>query len=204
MSYIRSFLPDTVNSYGMYGVGYLWANLQPYLPCPFTADLISERLYIGDLASVNNLSAMKEQKITHVLSVFNGAIETYPDDFKYKIFHPNDDEWVQIDDHFDDAIQFIVDTLNENETNKIIVHCQRGVSRSVTIVAAYLLYEKNNKEKIPLESINYETKKIIKYIKQKREIADPNAGFINCLKKYICKINNYPFNCDESDNSSSD
>lgn len=190
MSLIRSYLPDTVNSNFMYYTGKAICYLQYYVNNTFSANQIVPRIFVGDLASASNNKALKEQGITHILSIYNGCYELFPDDFKYKIIHINDDIWININDYFEESNNFIETALNYNNT-KVMIHCQRGVSRSVTLLIAYLLWKQNKENKILVGEIDNSIDNIIKEIKIHRPIAEPNDGFITCLKKYICKMNGY-------------
>lgn len=69
-----------------------------------------------------------------------------------------------------ESIQFI-DTAIEN--GNILVHCLAGVSRSPTIVAAYLMFKKR---------LRY--KEALAIIKQTRPFVNPNPGFIEQLKLF--------------------
>jgi dual specificity MAP kinase phosphatase len=174
----------------MYCIGNIRCHLQGYINNTFNANEIYQNIYVGDLASASNKEALKEQGITHILSVFNGCYEIYPDDFTYKIIHINDDTWEDISKYFDETNEFIQRSI-KNKNNKIMIHCQKGISRSVTILVAYIIWNKNNNKKIEKDNITNEITNIINEIKTHRPIAEPNEGFKYCLKKYIEKINNY-------------
>lgn len=195
MSTVRSYLPETVNENVMYGIGVVRCYIQQYLSTEFNANaLVSEpRILIGDLASASNRDAMKEQGITHVLCVLNGGLEQFPDEFEYMIVHANDDPWVEIDNHFENSIKFIDDALRSSKDAKILVHCQRGASRSVTLVSAYLLFNINRSERISEDNVATMVKGVIDEIRGVRDIANPNQGFVEALKRYICRINNYTY-----------
>lgn len=191
MSIIRSYLPEKINSDIWYYVGNIIYKTQPLIDTDFTANQITDTIYIGNLASSLNKDAMREHKITHILSIMNGGYEVHPDDFVYKIIHINDDPWIDIGKYFDEVVSFIDNAL-ENKSNKILVHCHQGVSRSVTMVCCYLLWKKNNERMISQEDVLEEILKTIEQIRGKRNIANPNNGFIYALHNYIHKINNYP------------
>ncbi len=72
--------------------------------------------------------------------------------------------------YFDECFQFIQTGLSEGG---ILVHCNAGASRSVTIVAAYLM----KTERIKLGDILQE-------MKAKRPCVQPNAGFMVQLQEY--------------------
>lgn len=72
---------------------------------------------------------------------------------------------------FDETFNFIDNAIKNNEN--VFVFCALGVSRSATIVIAYLM-RKN--------SLKFE--EAFKVVKNKRSIIDPNSGFIEQLKRY--------------------
>lgn len=191
MSFLRSYLPETINNNVMYYTGKCRCYLQYYINNKFSASGITDKLFVGDLASASNKEAMKSQGITHILSIFNGGIELYPSDFTYKLIHINDDPWVNIDDYFDESNKFIDDALVNNPDAKIMIHCQKGISRSVTLLLAYLVFKSNETKKIDKSEIDVTIQTLLNDVKTHRPIADPNAGFIDSLKRYVCKLNEY-------------
>jgi protein-tyrosine phosphatase len=81
------------------------------------------------------------------------------------------------------CVEFIDESLNTH--NNILVNCFAGISRSSSIVLAYLMYYDVKYKNIPanlLRSLNH--------IKQYRNIVNPNYGFINQLYKYENMLNN--------------
>jgi hypothetical protein len=56
------------------------------------------------------------------------------------------------------------------ESGRVLVHCTHGVSRSVSIVAAYLMWK-----------YGFCTSRALHYIRQRRSTAYPNEGFIDQL-----------------------
>ncbi len=78
---------------------------------------------------------------------------------------------------FAEAIAFMI--WCKKSKGKILVHCQAGISRSVTLVAAFLLYTTS----LTLENILY-------LIKSKRSCIQPNQGFINQLKTFEAYLKN--------------
>lgn len=71
---------------------------------------------------------------------------------------------------FDSSIKFISENIKK--TN-VLVHCKAGVSRSSTIVAAYLM---------KTQQMNHH--EAIKFLRSKRGIVDPNRGFVRQLRIY--------------------
>ncbi len=54
---------------------------------------------------------------------------------------------------------------------KVLVHCEMGISRSASLVIAYIMQK---------EGKNFEES--LKHVKEKRNIVNPNIGFVNQLK----------------------
>ena len=93
-------------------------------------------------------------------------------DFTGKTWHPlviDDIPDEQIYSHFDFVHLIIRKALAEGK--RVLVHCSAGVSRSVTLVAAYLMMEK---------SIGVDA--ALSLIVKRREYANPNRGFIRQLR----------------------
>lgn len=67
--------------------------------------------------------------------------------------------------HIDTSIQFIKDC-----SGNVLVHCYAGISRSVSIVIAYLMKEKK---------MSYW--QALKYVRNRRHIANPNPSFVQQL-----------------------
>jgi protein-tyrosine phosphatase len=191
-SNVRYYLPDSVSNNMMYYLGQTRCYLQQYVNNTFSANNITDDIFIGNMASASNYDEMKKNGITHILSVFNGAYELFPGDFSYKIIHINDDPWVDISKHFEESNEFIDCALNDTKNkNKVMIHCKQGVSRSVTLLVAYILYKINTEKKISKENVDNMINNVLKNVQLKRPMANPNEGFLDCLRKYIYKINKY-------------
>jgi hypothetical protein len=137
----------------------------------FEISEIIPNLYIGDFSSACDTEKLKGLGITTIITVFAGVGEMYPHLFKYRIIDICDRKYVDISMHFDPTSDYIENSLKSNE--KILVHCQKGASRSATIVAAYLIKKKG-----------YTSERAIQTIKEKRSCVCPNSGFIKQLNDY--------------------
>ena len=72
-----------------------------------------------------------------MLQVLSGLNPCFPSDLKYKIINVMDVPWEDISKHFSVAIRFMKEALANG--GKVFVHCYAGVSRSATIVIAFLM-----------------------------------------------------------------
>jgi len=89
---------------------------------------------------------------------------------------------LKVSKYFDISYEFI--DKNIKKGNNVLVHCMAGISRSSTLILNYLMrkyYEKNiYKNKCSECILNY----FLRAVRTKREIINPNPGFINQLKNY--------------------
>ena len=74
------------------------------------------------------------------------------------------------------GIAFIENALKENKDSKIFVHCQQGISRSSTMVIAYLM-----KLHCKDEGKQWNFAKTLSFVKDKRSIIQPIQGFQDFL-----------------------
>lgn len=101
--------------------------------------VIDDFLYHGDLGHAIDLDLLLDLKIQHIINVCDCPL----DEQIQKIF---DVLWIRdLEDNlqadvrrcFDQTNQFLFECKEKNE--KVLVHCQAGISRSSAIVLAYLI-----------------------------------------------------------------
>ncbi|KAL8100265.1 uncharacterized protein LOC141683475 [Apium graveolens] len=131
---------------------------------------IEEGLFVGSIGAANNKSALRSLSITHILTVMSST-PPYPDEFKYKIVDVQDRHDVSISRYFDDCFDFIDEAKERG--GKVLVHCFAGISRSVTVIVAYLIKKRGLRSSEALE-----------HVKSKRAIASPNPGFLLQLQNF--------------------
>ena len=130
---------------------------------------ITPRIYLGDIEGAANRDLLKRKGITHIVNLsYNDNF--YPADFKYLKIDIEDEDNVNIYQYFAPTKAFIDKALSDKKS-KVFVHCMAGISRSVTIVVAYLMNEMTYREALA-------------YVRSKRSIANPNPGFIRQLQIY--------------------
>lgn len=147
-------------------------------------DKIIEGLWLGGIVAEKVLI---DNKFTHILSI----IETPPEHllspaFKTKWINIEDNGKVHIEQYFDECNEFIHTGLNTG--GKIYVHCQRGLSRSPSIVIAYLM--RHGTSDIPMLTFD----DALNYVSSKRSHICPNLGFALALRNY----ENKSLNCSNS------
>lgn len=131
------------------------------------------RIYVGNLSTSLNKELLKQTGITHIIIALTGLSPSYPEDFEYLSLSAIDDKSFNLSQHFENSNNFIEQAL-QNKDNKVYVHCVCGVSRSVSIVCAYLIKKYGI---TPVEAIAK--------IQTQRKCANPNEGFIAQLGEYL-------------------
>ena len=69
----------------------------------------------------------------------------------------------------------------QRRTGNVVVHCQAGVSRSVSLVMAYLIRK---------QRLSYE--EAFSQVQAKRAVANPNKGFVKQLRKFAEEVKEMP------------
>jgi len=115
---------------------------------------------------------MKSLKISHVLDITANTppalARVMRRDFVYKNVRLFDSHDENIAQHFRDTHDFIEQCLSNG--GNILVHCEAGISRSATVVIAYLI-----------KSRRMDMTSAFRYVRQCRSIVQPNFGFIGQL-----------------------
>ena len=139
---------------------------------------INDKIYLGGIDGAREINYLKQEGITHILSLAGKifSINYEKGTFITKIIEIMDFTNENIFKYFKECIQFI-----EN-SKKIYIHCMAGVSRSASIVIAYLMYKEHKKYF-----------QIYSEVKKKRSIIRPNFGFVFQLKYFenLLIENNY-------------
>lgn len=136
------------------------------------------KIFIGDYDDAINKDNLDSHGITHIISLYRTPL--FPNDFEYFCINIEDCMTENISKYFDQTNKFIDNALNDGYF--ILIHCAGGVSRSATILIAYLLYDsiRNN--------IDIHVDNIIDKIKKDRKCIQPNIGFYAQLIDYNNKL----------------
>ncbi|CAK56209.1 unnamed protein product (macronuclear) [Paramecium tetraurelia] len=122
----------------------------------------SNKLFIGNIRSPTiNMRA--------VLSVIETPISSNTNHF-HKQIPATDEVEFKLNRYFDEGADFI---HNHLKYGNVLVHCYAGISRSASLVVAYLI-----------KYHNYTTLTAVRFLQKSRPIIEPNDGFIAQLKEY--------------------
>ncbi|XP_029108416.1 protein phosphatase Slingshot homolog 1-like [Scleropages formosus] len=135
------------------------------------ATLIFDHLYLGSEWNASNLEELQDAGVGYILNVTREIDNFFPGTFLYHNIRVYDEEATDLLSHWNDTYNFIV-RAKKNQS-KCLVHCKMGVSRSASTVIAYAMKE-----------YGWSLEKAYGFVKQKRSIACPNAGFMKQLTEY--------------------
>eukprot|EP00771_Trimastix_marina_P001257 gnl/Trimastix_PCT/2315.p1 GENE.gnl/Trimastix_PCT/2315~~gnl/Trimastix_PCT/2315.p1 ORF type:complete len:182 (+),score=12.75 gnl/Trimastix_PCT/2315:126-671(+) len=121
------------------------------LLCPMNV-ILQDQLFLGNQAGSGMsllgddskrgiyYNLLKSNGITHVLSCLGEESKVFPEDFLYRCIDATDDPSFDLLDHFSNCCDYIQSALDGG--GRVFVHCAAGVSRSASVVIAYLMRAK--------------------------------------------------------------
>lgn len=146
---------------------------------------ILPNLYLSSEGPAKNLTLLKQLQINYILNLTGYKFNStelrfqfdYPSEFTVLHIKINDDMNVNITDYFDQALAFIHSSIGNSCSNRILIHCEAGISRSATIVIAYLMQYHHQSLKDAYE-----------FVKQRKNNIDPNMNFMQQLIQFEKQI----------------
>ncbi|KAL4439104.1 hypothetical protein ABPG74_008879 [Tetrahymena malaccensis] len=133
---------------------------------------IVPNLYLGSVGAALSKDVLVELNIKYVLTAMEEFKHPFQDIItEYKIIRIKDSKNENIINYFEESNEFIHKAISNNQN--VLVHCFAGISRSTSLVLAYLMKYQN---KTLDEALNI--------TKQARPVIQPNQNFLAQLKKY--------------------
>lgn len=136
---------------------------------------VIDGVYIGSQDAASNVPSLDECKITHIVNVATGIANAFPTKYEYLNIALLDVPETNIREVFSRTNAFIQQALANHGC--VLVHCNAGISRSASIILAYLL---------GIQDMNYED--AYRLLKTARSNIRPNDGFVRQLKEYAAEI----------------
>ncbi|KAJ7087945.1 protein-tyrosine phosphatase-like protein [Mycena belliarum] len=154
------------------------SSASPYAPYPSSSSaaqpVLSGALYLGSLSAVNDHALLRAHGIKHLVQALEApwapparkedGLVAYSIDIR-------DKESVDLRPHLEAACVYIERALRRGEG--VLVHCQQGISRSPSIVIAYLIRN---------HAMSYDA--ALAFVKRKRACVKPNPGFARALMEW--------------------
>lgn len=146
------------------------------MQCDQECSQVSSHLYFGSNMVAQNYDLLHACKITHILNCVGFECpEYFSNDFYYKTL------WLQ-DHPSEDIISILYNVFDYFENvreqgGRVFVHCIQGVSRSASLIIAYLMWQ---------EQRTYED--ILEKVKTIRCVVSPNMGFAFQLLQWQTRV----------------
>lgn len=111
--------------------------------CEIDMDKIIDRIYLGSAFAAQDTDSLTRLGITHVLTIDTQPLKyDLSENITYKYIYCVDMPEADLLTKFEECFKFIDDGLSQ-ENGAVLIHCLAGVSRSATVLTAYLMYRHN-------------------------------------------------------------
>lgn len=135
------------------------------------------RLYLSDISAAESSSTLRALGITHIVSAMFGLVALPHGVPVQQLQIPlQDNPFAELAEHLPRSTAFIADALRDPHA-RVLVHCVQGISRSTSVVCAYLIAH-----------YGWTPAQAVHYVKSKRSLADPNPGFVSQLGEYAASL----------------
>ncbi|MED6253626.1 Dual specificity protein phosphatase 22-B [Ataeniobius toweri] len=127
-------------------------------------------LYLGNIKDAQDRELLAQHNITHILSIHDTAAPVL-EDMTYLCISAADHSKQNLIQYFRESIMFIHESRLKGDG--CLVHCVAGVSRSVTLVVAYIMTVTGRGWVESLAAV-----------RAARPCAGPNLGFLRQLEEF--------------------
>lgn len=144
--------------------------LSAHVSSPYSE--IIPRLYLGSLRTVKNETILTQHNITHILTIL-------PPDQTPELLGRVHLKVALLDRETEDLLailpattKWIGEALSDPQA-VVMVHCEHGVSRSASVVVAWLMVDRK-----------WSLDQALGFVKEKRVSLKPNPGFLRQLEQW--------------------
>lgn len=128
-------------------------------------DMVVDHIALGSLRTVQSMPSLQQLGVTHVLTCGrNLRTPQFPPPIQQMVLDVDDNDEQDMNQYFLTAIEFMQSCVSSG--GLCIVHCFAGVSRSATVVVAYLM-----------KSRQLSFTQALEFVQQQRPAANPNPNF---------------------------
>jgi predicted protein tyrosine phosphatase len=146
-------------------------------PVDGSAHEILPRLFLGDQKFADSKENLARYNIAGVISLRDPSflLKSHKGITYHRVWIADDDDEPLLPIHRQDCFEFIDSILHIKQA--VLVHCMMGISRSSTMVIAYLMSELGMPFQVALS-----------FVQNKRRIVDPNSGFRSQLERWELEL----------------
>ncbi len=140
------------------------------------SEIMPSFLYLGSMQDANDVAALTSSGISHILCMAEEAPLTVRSDslgptLQFLHLPVGDNLSSNLEVHFPAAFTFLDGAKLAG--GRVLVHCQMGISRSATVVIAYVM-----------RSLRLSYEEALNYVRHRRRVIDPNLTFLNQLMAF--------------------
>ena len=135
-----------------------------------------ETVCVGTGHQATHWKVIRDLKLTHIINISIEHPCAFNDQIEYLHIELDDLDDAPISGHFDEAIHFM-ETTFKHPSARLLVHCHLGISRSTTIVLAYLM-----------KTYSATLTDALKFLRHRRPIVCPNPGFVQQLIRFEIEL----------------
>lgn len=140
-----------------------------------TSTILEDFLYLGAKGVTGDLEKLTGLRVGFIVNCTQDPPTEYPDQIRYFHVDVGDSASDNISLYFDQACAFIEEARESGKC--VLVHCTMGMSRSCSIVLAYLVKHQG-----------MTLAQAFVHVKERRPVTSPNPGFMAQLVDFERKI----------------
>ena len=141
------------------------------------ADHVADNIFLGPEGATIDEAWLRGNGIARVLTVAAHSDHLAKHaSIEYMQIDVDDDPSESLRPHFEVAFAF----MKKDAATNVLVHCVSGISRSATVVTAYLMATR----KLSFEAA-------LALVRERRPVASPNSGFQKQLREYEAELHTH-------------
>ena len=146
------------------------------------AHIQGTQLYLGDLEAASSEGLLRGLEVTHVVDASNTqAIALRTPGLAYCDVNVADTTDTDLSVHFPRVLEFVDQALS-HPSAKVMIHCNQGISRSITLVLACMIHISQS------SAARMTPDEALAHVRKFRPQAKPNAGFWKQLCTYHASV----------------
>jgi len=135
------------------------------------SEVFDNFLFLGSEWNAGNMKELETNSIDCILNVTKEIPSLESDDFIQHRVPVADRESENLLEWIPDTVDLMMQA--ERRGSRCLVHCQRGISRSASMVVAY-----------GMKSRGWTLEESLRHVRKRRDVVKPNRGFLAQLKQY--------------------
>ncbi|KAF8900939.1 protein-tyrosine phosphatase-like protein [Mucidula mucida] len=143
------------------------------LPATPSSSRPTGALYLGSMAALHESENLSRANITHLVQVLDAPWHPFSEKAGFHSYKIDimDVSTADLKPHLEKVCEYIEAAMRRGES--VLVHCQQGISRSASVVIAYLIRNRG---------MSYDN--AFALVRRQRACVKPNAGFVQALKDW--------------------